>query len=257
MSNDCLDNFDKKPCPNRQTDLEILVPGHMQILAEVDKISGRAKPGATVTVRVDNLPLEKVKVRQDGTWQVCLECALPPGCHVVFASSSQPGQPYEKACFMVGRKLHCPPCGCHGCPPGLAREDAAVAFRPADVEDFNAHEGEFHNDSRAAEAENEGPCLELPPSPQLLAAPEISFPSQGQEISDKLPIVTGRAEARNMVIVCIRGMMCSRTMADEEGNFSVSFPRELEHGSYTVTALQADSRGNRSELTDHSFTVAF
>ncbi|MDR1629292.1 MAG: hypothetical protein LBS36_03640 [Oscillospiraceae bacterium] len=99
------------------------------------------------------------------------------------------------------------------------------------------------------------PLIPTPPSPDLLPAPVILYPAQGQEITDTLPVITGTALPGNMVIVCIRGMMCTRTMADGEGNFSAVFARELTPGTYTVTALQVNSCGERSELTEHTFSV--
>lgn len=213
MSNNCFNNFlGQNNCGCNTVPLEILVPGHMQIVAGVSTVCGTAEPGAIVKIRINDCPLQEVIAGPNGTWCLNLDCPLPPGCHTIYAMSNQAQDNTDYCCFKIAKAIPLPSCDC-------------------------------------------SPTPVPPPIPDLLPAPVILYPAQGQEITDTMPAITGTALPGNMVIVCIRGMMCTRTMADEDGNFAAVFARELSPGTYTVTALQADSCGNRSELTENTFTV--
>ncbi|NLT58274.1 MAG: hypothetical protein GXX99_04850 [Clostridiales bacterium] len=87
-----------------------------------------------------------------------------------------------------------------------------------------------------------------------LAEPIIDFPAEGSTICGDRPSVGGRANPCACVQVCILGVGCWETMADQSGYWSCRIPVRLADGCYTVTARQT-CMGETSAAASNNFVV--
>ncbi|WP_460792691.1 beta strand repeat-containing protein, partial [Micromonospora sonneratiae] len=88
------------------------------------------------------------------------------------------------------------------------------------------------------------------------AAPVITSPTNGQQVNDSTPTITGTGEPGNTITVTIDGVVAGTTTVAPDGTWSFDTPTALTDGPHTVTATQTDAAGNVSPPSDPvTFTV--
>ncbi|GAB3150600.1 hypothetical protein GCM10027290_38410 [Micromonospora sonneratiae] len=75
------------------------------------------------------------------------------------------------------------------------------------------------------------------------AAPVITNPTNGQQVNDRTPIVTGTGEPGATVSVTVNGVVVGTGAVGPDGTWSVTVDRELGCGQQTITATQTDVAG--------------
>ncbi|MFY0583604.1 Ig-like domain-containing protein [Cystobacter fuscus] len=87
------------------------------------------------------------------------------------------------------------------------------------------------------------------------AAPVVSTPAQGSHSNNKLPVITGTAEANTTVTVYLDGSVVGTAPVDGTGHWSFT-TAELPDGTYTVKVTTTDAANNTSpESTPRIFTI--
>ncbi|ATB35487.1 large repetitive protein [Cystobacter fuscus] len=87
------------------------------------------------------------------------------------------------------------------------------------------------------------------------AAPVVSTPAQGSHSNNKLPVITGTAEANATVTVYLDGSVVGTAPVDGAGAWSFT-TAELTDGTYTVKVTATDAAGNVSpESNTRTFTI--
>ncbi len=87
------------------------------------------------------------------------------------------------------------------------------------------------------------------------AAPSITVPSSGQNLTAQRPTFRGTAEPGATVIVSVDDVEIGQVKADASGAWSLPAPTPLTNGAHTVSALAKDAAGNTSPTTKVPFTV--
>lgn len=88
------------------------------------------------------------------------------------------------------------------------------------------------------------------------AAPVITTPADGANLSTNTPTYSGTAEAGSTVTVIVDGSSVGTTTADASGNWSLTPTASLANGPHTVMATATDTAGNVSPQSNtHTFTV--
>jgi hypothetical protein len=90
------------------------------------------------------------------------------------------------------------------------------------------------------------------------APPEITEPSDGAQVYDLAPTVSGRTVPKGQV-ACYLGETTTKigiAEANEAGEWSLRPPQEMQEGEYTLRCDVTDEAGNPSEEVSRvSFTV--
>lgn len=84
---------------------------------------------------------------------------------------------------------------------------------------------------------------------------KISYPANGEEINTPMPIIRGTAAPGREVILCVKNLMCTKTLTGGDGGFSAVFQKALADGDYTLRAAQIDEDGGRRSSAQSRFTV--
>ena len=185
----------RPPCPPGDG-ITITYPCINEIVPSLTYISGKAIPGAIVTVYIDGDLELQPNVDADGLWKIPVDVTLSVGTHYIIMFVQSPdGFIFETSYSFI------------------------VSGLKVDI-------------------------------------PAITYPANGAIINTNAPTFSGTGIAGDTVHLCVVGIECKGVTVAADGTWSTTFNTALtDRSTYTVTAYQTDTNGDRSSTVRNIFTV--
>ncbi|WP_343208732.1 hypothetical protein [Anaerolentibacter hominis] len=89
----------------------------------------------------------------------------------------------------------------------------------------------------------------------IIPAPVITYPADGQIIGESQPIISGTGIAGNVAVICLNQRECLEAAIGPEGTFKLRFDDVLPDGDYVITGTQRDMEGNSGTVVQNRFGI--
>lgn len=270
----------------------IIAPADGSLTADsTPNYSGTAEPNSTVRVFVDGTPVGTATASAAGTWTLTQPAELSDGAHTVRATATDTvgnlGPSSTPSSFIVDTLPPAAPVvtsptqgalladatplisgtgepgatltlTLDGTQYGPLPVDAAGTWSYLPITDLaeGAHTVTATQTDPVGHISPASPPRTFTVDTVAPAAPAIDSPSEGEQLPDTRPVITGSGEAGATVTVEVDGTTLGTAVVDGAGRWTFAPAADLTDGPHSVSATQTDPAGNTGPASAAvSFTV--
>lgn len=261
----------------------IMAPTNGKVTGDMPMIRGTGTAGDNVDVTINDDMVGSTVVMSDDTWSLALTTALADGPQTVVAAQTDPDGDVttsDPVTFVADAGVPTAPVitspadgsvindnmptimgtGIGGDMVTVMIDGQAVCSTEVQQDgtwsldlttalDDGTHTATATQTSPYGEESPESDPVNFTVDTMMPTAPVITMPTQGQTVDTETTTIAGTGTAGDTIEVTLNGDVAGTTMVDEDGMWSMTSPK-LACGENTVSAVEIDAAGNRSEPSE-------